>query len=193
MKTIKLRRPTDIPPAPGAVKLDAAKPAPSPLKPEAPAAAPAAATPAPSPAADAETPASPAAESPETLISQKKTLKLKRPGFKRPTVSGLHRPGETPAAPTAAADGTGDVADLSAVADIPDIKPLPSVAMAPAEDDAKTVAGVPAWLNATTLVAGLAALIVIGLCTWTLFREAVGPAAGPNDLASFHSDTDYRR
>ena len=193
MKTIKLRRPTDIPPAPGAVKLDAAKPAPSPLKPEAPAAAPAAATPAPSPAADAETPASPAAESPETLISQKKTLKLKRPGFKRPTVSGLHRPGETPAAPTAAADGTGDVADLSAVADIPDIKPLPSVAMAPAEDDAKTVAGVPAWLNVTTLVAGLAALIVIGLCTWTLFREAVGPAAGPNDLASFHSDTDYRR
>ena len=49
------------------------------------------------------------------------------------------------------------------------------------------------WLNATTLVAGIAALVVIGLCTWTLFREAVGPAAGPNDLASFHSDTDYRR
>ena len=79
------------------------------------------------------------------------------------------------------------------MADIPDIKPLSPVAMAPVEDDAKTVAGVPAWLNVTTLVAGLAALIVIGLCTWTLFREAVGPAAGPNDLASFHSDTDYRR
>ena len=198
MKTIKLRRPTDIPLAPGAVKLDAAKPAPSPLKPEAPAAAPVApaapaATPATSPAVDAETPATPASESSETLISQKKTLKLKRPGFKRPTVSGLHRPGEAPAAPTAPADGTGDVADLSAVADIPDIKPLSPVAMAPVEDDAKTVAGVPAWLNVTTLVAGLAALIVIGLCTWTLFREAVGPAAGPNDLASFHSDTDYRR
>ena len=132
------------------------------------------------------------AESPAT-VTQKKTLKLKRPGFKRPTVSGLHRPGEAPAAP-APADGTGgEVQDLSAVADIPDIKPLPSVAMAPAEDDSKMVAGVPAWLNATTLVAGIAALVVIGLCTWTLFREAVGPAAGPNDLASFHSDTDYRR
>ena len=193
MKTIKLRRPTDIPPAPGAVKLDAAKPAPSPLKP----AAPAAPTPAPdtppaaAPAADAETTAS-APESPDNLITQKKTLKLKRPGFKRPTVSGLHRPGEAPSAPTAP-DGTGEVADLSSVADIPEIKPLSPVAMAPAEDDATTVAGVPAWLNVSTLVAGVAALIVIGLCTWTLFREAVGPAAGPNDLASFHSDTDYRR
>lgn len=193
MKTIKLRRPTDIPPAPGAVKLPPvnSEPAPAP----APVAAPAAAETAPTAAPAAEpmaTEAAPAAESAESsaTVTQKKTLKLKRPGFKRPTVSGLHRPGEAPAAP---ADGTGEVSDLSAVADIPDIKPLPSVAPASAEDDSKTVAGVPAWLSATTLVAGIAALVVIGLCTWTLFREAVGPAAGPNDLASFHSDTDYRR
>jgi len=201
MKTIKLRRPTDIPPAPGAVKLGGAKPTLSPLKPEPPAApapaapeAAAAPAPAPAPADSAETAAAPA-ESAETLITQKKTLKLKRPGFKRPTVSGLRRPGEAPAAPTGAApaDGAGDVSDLSTVADIPDLKPLSPVAMTSAEDDGKTVAGVPAWLNVATLVAGLAALIVIGLCTWTLFCEAVGPAAGPNDLASFHSDTDYRR
>ena len=199
MKTIKLRRPTDIPPAPGAVKLPSVKPAPAPAQasvaapaaPEAAAAAPTAA-PAAEPVATEAAPAAESAESP-TTVTQKKTLKLKRPGFKRPTVSGLHRPGETPAAP-APADGTGgEVPALSAVAAIPDIKPLPSVAPAPAEDDSKTVAGVPAWLNATTLVAGIAALVVIGLCTWTLFREAVGPAAGPNDLASFHSDTDYRR
>ena len=199
MKTIKLRRPTDIPPAPGAVKLPSVKPEPT-AAPAAAASAPAAAETAPTAAPAAEpattetSPATEAAESPST-VTQKKTLKLKRPGFKRPTVSGLHRPGETPSAPAAAApaDGTGDVADLSTVTDIPDIKPLPSVAPASAEDDSKTVAGVPAWLNATTLVAGIAALVVIGLCTWTLFREAVGPAAGPNDLASFHSDTDYRR
>ena len=200
MKTIKLRRPTDIPPAPGAVKLGAAAPTPSPLKPEAPAApeavAPAAApAAAPAPADSVDPTATASAESPETSISQKKTMKLKRPGFKRPTVSGLHRPGEAPTAPTASvgAEGAGDVADLSAVSDIPDLKPLSPVAMTSAEDDAGTVAGAPAWLNVTTLVAGIAALIVIGLCTWTLFCEAVGPAAGPNDLASFHSDTDYRR
>ena len=195
MKTIKLRRPTDIPPAPGAVKLPPVnpEPAPAPAPVAAPAAAETAATVAPAgePVATEAAPAAETAESPAT-VTQKKTLKLKRPGFKRPTVSGLHRPGEAPAAP-APADGTGEVSDLSTVADIPDVKPLPSVAMAPAEDDSKTVAGVPAWLNATTLVAGIAALVVIGLCTWTLFREAVGPAAGPNDLASFHSDTDYRR
>ena len=194
MKTIKLRRPTDIPPAPGAVKLPSVKSEPAP----APAAAPTDAETAPTAAPAAEpvaTETSPAtAESPST-VTQKKTLKLKRPGFKRPTVSGLHRPGEVHPAPAASApaDGTGDVSDLSTVTDIPDIKPLPSAALEPAEDDSKTVAGVPAWLNATTLVAGIAALVVIGLCTWTLFREAVGPAAGPNDLASFHSDTDYRR
>ena len=188
MKTIRLRRPTDIPAA-GAVK-----PLPSALKPEPPAAAPEPAAPA-AAAPAAASDAAPAATEAPTAITEKKTLKLKRPGFKRPTVSGLHRPGETPAAPAAgaSADGTGDVANLTTVADIPDIKPLPTLAPASGEDDSKTVAGAPTWLNATTLVAGIAALVVIGLCTWTLFREAVGPAAGPNDLASFHSDTDYRR
>ena len=190
-KPVTLKPAAGTPPPPAAVP-EAAAAAP------APAAAPTDAETAPTAAPAAEpvaTETSPAtAESPST-VTQKKTLKLKRPGFKRPTVSGLHRPGEVHPAPAASApaDGTGDVSDLSTVTDIPDIKPLPSAALEPAEDDSKTVAGVPAWLNATTLVAGIAALVVIGLCTWTLFREAVGPAAGPNDLASFHSDTDYRR
>ena len=198
MKTIKLRRPTDIPPAPGAVKV-APTPAPTP--------APAAAEPAPA-AAEAPTlapvtpdeAAAPADETPKplekpTTVTQKKTLKLQRPGFKRPTVSGLRRPGEPAAAPTAATGETspsGDVADLSTVADIPDIKPLSPVEVAD-EDDSGKVAGAPAWLNVMTCLTGLAALVVLGFCTWTLFREAVGPAAGPNDLASFHSETDYRR
>lgn len=201
MKTIKLRRPTDIPPAPGAVKPaapSALKPAPAPAPAAASAAAPAAEPPAQPAAPAVNTEATTVTATTETsaTVTQKKTLKLKRPGFKRPTVSGLHRPGQTTAAPAASdasAEALGDVAELSPVADIPDIKPLPAGGLEPVADDSKTVAGAPAWLNAMTLVAGIAALVVIGLCTWTLFREAVGPAAGPNDLASFYSDTDYRR
>ena len=201
MKTIKLRRPTDIPPAPGEKP-----PAPPP-----PAAAPA---PAADAAPEAATESSPSAVATEATtvaaapkstasvtVTQKKTLKLQRPGFKRPTVSGLRRPGATggdtaSGASTVQQQGAatgGDVADLSTVADIPDIKPMPSTIADVAENESGTVAGAPAWLNAMTLIAGIAALVVIGFCTWTLFREAVGPAAGPNDLASFQSDTDYRR
>ena len=79
------------------------------------------------------------------------------------------------------------------VADIPDIKPLPSAAAGSVADDSETVAGVPAWLNAMTLAVGIAALVVIGLCTWSLFCQAVGPDAGPNGLASFYSETDRSR
>ena len=106
-------------------------------------------------------------DSPSTTVTQKKTLKIQRPGFKRPTVSGLRKPGSAPAAdsaagaPAAASSGAAPaadgVADLTPVADIPDIKPLPPVA----EKDSGLIAG--------------------------------APAAGPNDLASFHSETDYRR
>ena len=147
-----------------------------------------------------ETASAPTAESPAplekpTTVTQKKTLKLQRPGFKRPTVSGLRRPGETtaPTAVTGETSSAGEVADIPTVADIPDLKPLSPVVGGAEEDDSGKVAGAPAWLNVMTCLAGIAALVVLGFCTWTLFCEAVGPAAGPNDLASFHSDTDYRR
>jgi hypothetical protein len=132
-------------------------------------------------------------------VTQKKTLKLQRPGFKRPTVSGLRKPGAPAPAPADAPAGASDasapaemepVADISTVADIPDLKPLsPAEVTADAKD---TVAGAPAWLNVTTLLAAVAALVVMGLCTWTLYCEAAGPNSGPNDMASFHSDTDRR-
>ena len=206
MKTIRLRRPTDIPGGPGT-----ARPAPSALKPASPgpdAAAPAAdakpgapaeavtaATIAPQaavPSAEAQ-PEKPA-DTTSSTVTQRKTLKLQRPGFKRPTVSGLRRPGDSSATTVQSAPGeaSGDVADLPTVGDIPDIKTLPSDVFSQ-EEGSSTVAGAPAWLMTMTLLAGIAALVVVGLCTWTLFREAVGPAAGPNDLATFHSDTDYRR
>lgn len=203
MKTIKLRRLTDIPPAPGAVKIEAGKPASavSPLAPAStPAEAPAPATPvsasAESVKADVESVAEQPLEKPATM-TQKKTLKLHRPGFKRPTVSGLKRPGASAvstesksASDSEVADLAGDVPELSP--EIADIKPMPSVADLP-DDSTGTVAGVPSWLNISTILAGVAALVVMSLCTWTLFREATGPSAGPNDLATFHSDTDYRR
>ena len=197
MKTIKLRRPTDLP-SPGSVSvaLPAVKPADGAAQPAAADAATDAATAAKQPEtapAPATTDAKPV-EKPST-VTQKKTLKLQRPGFKRPTVSGLRRPGDS-AAPAAAAPGDGDpsgaVAELTAVADIPDLKPAMSSAD-DVQDDSGKIAGAPAWLNTMTILAGIAALLVLGFCTWTLFCEAAGPAAGPNDLATFHSDTDYRR
>ena len=199
MKTIKLRRPTDIPPAPSAVKVTPPlNPEPAPA-PAAPAAVDTEATTVAtiSPDASATPPAAEPAKPLEkpTTVTQKKTLKLQRPGFKRPTVSGLRRPGETAAAPATTTGETppsGDVADIPTIADIPDIKPL-SPFEAAGEDDSGKVAGAPAWLNVMTCLTGLAALVVLGFCTWTLFREAVGPAAGPNDLATFHSETDDRR
>ena len=96
------------------------------------------------------------------------------------------------AAAGAAAD-MGAVADIPTIADIPEIKPMPTSAVSSSEDDSKTVSGAPVWLNAMTLVAGIAALIVVGLCTWSLFTQAVGPEAGPNGLASFYSETDRSR
>ena len=220
MKTIRLRRPTDIPPAPNAIK-----PALSPLKPaapepapvaapvaDAPAQAPAAAAPEVStPVAGAATEAAPvdseaatvalegSPAEPSTTVTQKKTLKLRRPNFKRPTVGGLRKPGATAAAPADDAAAPAQVADMDAVADIPsvadipEIKPISPADIAPAADDSGSVAGAPAWLNVLTLVTGIAALVVIGLCTWSLFSQAVGPEAGPNGLASFYSETDYSR
>jgi hypothetical protein len=218
MKTIRLRRPTDIPPAPGVIK-----PAISPLKPAAPVApaaepvsastpVPEAPAPAPIAAPVSETPtvlepveaapseAATAVVEPSTTVTQKKTLKLKRPNFKRPTVGGLRKPGTVasaadpvsaePAAPQVS--DLGSVSDLGDVADIPEIKPLAPVAL-PVADDSKIVAGAPVWLNAITLVAGIAALVVAGICTWSLYSQACGPDAGPNGLASFYSETDHSR
>lgn len=214
MKTIRLRRPTDIPPAPNAIKPVADQPKPVEPAPASAPAEPVETVPAPVAEAPAvlkpvqETPATDAVNTdaptavtesaePSVTVTQKKTLKLKRPNFKRPTVGGLRKPGTAApavsAVPSAAADAVTDtVADMPAVADIPDIRPLPTP-MPVAAGDSDTVAGTPSWLNAITLVAGLAALAAAGLCTWSLFTQAVGPEAGPNGLASYYSETDYSR
>ena len=224
MKTIRLRRPTDLPPAGNVIKpaVNLVKPAETPAPaavspavpaPSAPAAEEVAASAAPAPAVsdvpvadvpaaenDSSSEAAPEVNEPSATVTQKKTLKLRRPNFKRPTVGGLRKPG-APAAEAASpsADSAADqlpgldtVADIPAADDIPDIKSIPSIADLPSAES-NTVAGTPAWLNAITIAAGIAALIVAGLCTWSLYTQASGPEAGPNGLASFYSETDHSR
>ena len=171
LKTIRLRRPTDL-----------KHPAPSPMKPVgAPeAAAPASITSAPtvisehSPAA-AE---SPAGETETSTTTQKKTLKLHRPsglGVKRPTL-GIKKPGEEPAA-------EGEVPEMppADMGDVPEIKPLSPMdfSAAPAENLSE---GVPGWVAAFSLVTTIAALLVLGAVVYFLYMEGVGPVAGANEM-----------
>ncbi len=164
LKTIRLRRPGDLKPSP--LK-------PSPLKPAAPAAAEA-------PVADMP-PAEPAnltpvAEEPsattEATTTQKRTLKLQRPG------GGLKRPSLNAAAAPAPAAGDG-VADI---ADIPDIKPLNPI-VADSSNSGDTVAAVPKAVATISLVAGIAAVLVLGAVMYFLYLEGCAPDAGPNSMA----------
>ena len=50
---------------------------------------------------------------------------------------------------------------------------------APAENKS---AGVPGWVSAFSLLAGIAALLVIGVVVYFLYKEGVGPVAGANEM-----------
>ncbi len=169
LKTIRLRRPGDLKPSP-------LKPAaPSPLKPvESPAAAgaPVADMPSTEPAnLTPVTEGTPAA--PEATTTQKRTLKLQRPSasLKRPSLNTASTP-----APAASGDGVADIAD------IPDLKPL-----SPIESDSSssgdTVAAVPKAVATISLVAGIAAVLVLGAVMYFLYLEGCSPDAGPNSMA----------
>ena len=165
LKTIRLRRPTDL-----------KHPAPSPMKPigAPPPAAPVAAPAAAPEAAPAPVAAAPAGEA-ESSTTQKKTLKIHRPsglGVKRPTL-GIKKPGEAPA---------GDVPDMAPVdmGNVSELSPLsPMDFGAPAENKS---ADVPGWVSAFSLLAGIAALLVIGVVVYFLYQEGVGPVAGANEM-----------
>ncbi len=183
MKTIRIKRPIDIPgatkplapqPPSGAAAAPAAVPAPvdapvppmpteksdakSVLSSEAPAAAPAAA---------------PTAASP--TITQRKTLKITRPGAAgvRPAGKfGVKRPGpktsgaqtstqveEKPAASAAGAD----IADIPDIPDIP-VAPLPPVDTAQNSD-------VPGWASALGVIVEIAASVAIAALAWFLYQD----------------------
>ena len=164
LKTIRLRRPTDLKPAGPApliqksTEAEAAPAAPVPPPP---------ATPAPAPVAEGEVP-SPVED---VSVTQKKTLKLHRPagmGIKPPTI-GLQKP-----AAASAADGVQDIPDMG---DVPELAPLSSEDLGTVVSAAGGSSGSPTWLTAVSLVASLAALLVTGYLAWQLYSHVAGTTA----------------
>ena len=148
LKTIRLRRPTDLKPTPMTL---------TPKAEETPAEAPTMPTAAPEPAAD------------EASVTQKRTLKLPRSGgigIKPPTL-GLGSP------------AGADVSDMGG--DVPDLGAVPAFdAAAPRAEGL----GVPKWVAALSLVASLAALLVMGCLLFNLVKEARhATGAGANEMA----------
>ena len=167
LKTIRLRRPTDLnkPPAPSPF----GAPKPAPASPAQPAAvdteATTVATIAPAPMTPVE-----AGEQDSSAVTQKKTLKLTRPGgpLKRPTLG-------TPAG--GASDGANDLSG-----DVPELKPLDIADFGASVPEAAS-SGVPGWLLAITTITSLAALLVLGAVFYFLFTEGCAPVSGENYTA----------
>lgn len=148
LKTIRLRRPTDLKPTPMTL---------TPKAEETPAEAPTMPTAAPEPMAD------------EASVTQKRTLRLPRSGgigIKPPTL-GLGSP------------AGADVSDMGG--DVPDLGAVPAFdAAAPRAEGL----GVPKWVAALSLVASLAALLVMGCLLFNLVEEARhATGAGANETA----------
>ena len=153
MKTIRIKRPINIPSA------TAASPA-QPAAEAAPAAAPAAAVPA---------AAAPAA-APAVTMTQRKTLKIARPGstgvrpagkfgVKRPATQATTVVKSAPAVDAKPADGE--------VADIPDIPAMPTapVPMAARADEGAS------WVWTLSAIVQLAACAVLGALVWFLYEN----------------------
>ena len=153
IKTIRIKRPDSI-----------AKPAPS-----APAAAPA---PAAEPAA--EQPSQPAAAAPSPTLTQRKTLKIARPGAVRPSGKfGIKKPGAAAAPAVPAAEG-GDVADIPDIPDMPAAAPA-AAAPAAAPVPANAVPSLSTGATITGIVFQLAACVVIGALGYFLLLDAQLP------------------
>ena len=143
IKTIRIKRPVDMPGT-------------KPLKPQ-----PSAAAPAPA----AEPAAGPAAASQTPTDTQRKTLKITRPGGGAVHPAGkfgIKRPGSSPAAAPAAAE-PGEVGDIPEVGDIADMPVMAPVA-SPADDG-------PAWVWTLSAIVQLAACAVIGALAWFLYTN----------------------
>lgn len=154
LKTIRLRRPTDLKPTPMTL---------TPKAEEKPAEAPTMPTVASEPAAD------------EASVTQKRTLKLHRPGgigIKPPTL-GIGTP--------PAAGEVKDIPDMGG--DVPDLGAVPALDAGVAAPRAEGL-GVPKWVAALSLVASLAALLVMGCLLFNLVEEARhATGAGANETA----------
>ena len=147
MKTIRIKRPVDLP-SPAAA---------------APAIAPAAAEPPPPAAAEP-----PPVDSGATL-TQRKTLKVSRPGAGGAKF-GIKKPGApAPAKPAAPAEGAGEVAEIPDIPDMPAHAPIaPPVAQRGEKD-------VPLAVGILSLVVQIAACLVIGALGFFLYRDCQTP------------------
>lgn len=154
IKTIRIKRPDAI--------AKPATPAPTATAPAAPAA----------PAPAAEKPAEPAPAAAPTL-TQRKTLKIARPGAVRPSGKfGIKKPGATA---TAAPAGTsGDVADIPDIPDMPAAAPA-AAAPAAAPVPANAVPSLSTGATITGIVFQLAACVVIGALGYFLLLDAQLP------------------
>ena len=137
MKTIRIKRPLDIPGA-------------------APAVAPAA--PGPAPAAEPE-------EEPAATVTQKKTLKISRPGGVRPGPKlGIKKPGAP--APANHAEGAAEGGEVADIPDIPDM-PAANPFMAPPPP----ASDVPKAVALIGLIVQIAACAVMGALAWFLYQD----------------------
>ena len=115
----------------------------------------------------AEAPA-PAEESGATL-TQRKTLKLSRPGAVRPAGKfGVKKPG-APAPAEAAAEG--EVSDVPDVADIPEMPGAQARPSFVSEPSADVVADVPTGVNVLSVVVQIAACAAIGFLGYCLYQD----------------------
>ena len=184
MKTIRIKRPIDIPnPTSSLTPQPAASASEVPVAPVvAPAAAPAAASasaaaPAAAPASAAVPAAAPAptAPAPAATVTQRKTLKVARPGgiAVRPGGKfGVKRPSRAttvakPAPAASTADGAAPSGD--AVADIPDIPTNVPAFSAPAA--AAPAAEGPTWVWTLSSIVQFAACVAIGALAWFLYEN----------------------
>lgn len=137
MKTIRIKRPNDI----------QNPTAPAPLAP--------AAAPEPPTAATAD----------ESTVTQRKTLKVSRPGASA-SKFGLKKPG-APAAKHEPAASDAASADVPEIADIPDMPAMTPVAASPAN----TVADVPVAVGILGLIVQIAACAAMGVLGWWLYQD----------------------
>ena len=149
MKTIRIKRPIDIP---GATPAAAAPAAPAPA-------------PAPAPAAATSEPAAPAAA--ETSVTQRKTLKIARPGGGAVRPSGKFAVKRTGApAPMAAKKPAAAPAAGGEVADIPDLPSVPAMPIPQPVAEEK-----PGFGTTLALIVQLAACGVIGAVAYFLYQN----------------------
>ena len=163
MKTIRIKRPVNLPG----------------VTPAASGSAPAVSATATAPEAKKEAesaPTAPAAapKEPAVSVTQRKTLKISRPGTAvRPSKFGVKRPGAQPAAAAKASAAAGaQPAPEGEVADIPDLPPVSAdvPAFQPVAEESKPGVG-----TTLAVVFKLVATVVIGALAWFLYENAQLP------------------